>query len=138
MDIAGDMEFWRKHVMAIERDGWVSSEYARAQDLSVTSLYYRRAKFRSMTSAADPHSKFITLNVMPAQGAASSCVLTIGAVRIGAWRAAHAGMDCGAGDDNPASTLGLAHCPSAPVPVPSRLSQVDRRLVGAGRAGAGP
>ena len=80
--MAGSMDFWREHVMAIERDGWVSSEYARAHDLSVTSLYYWRAKFRSMTAAADPHSKFVTLNVMAAQGAAPSCVLTIGAVRM--------------------------------------------------------
>lgn len=80
--MAGGMDFWREHVMAIERDGWVSSEYARAHDLSVTSLYYWRAKFRSMTAAADTRSKFVTLNVMPAQVAAPSCVLTIGAVRM--------------------------------------------------------
>ncbi|WP_166881423.1 IS66 family insertion sequence element accessory protein TnpA [Massilia mucilaginosa] len=76
------MDFWREHVMAIERDGWVSSEYARAHDLSVTSLYYWRAKFRSMAAAADTQSKFVTLNVTPVQGTAPSCVLTIGAVRM--------------------------------------------------------
>ena len=57
--MAGGMDFWREHVKAIERDGWLSSEYARAHDLSVTSLYYWRAKFRSMTAAAGTHSKFI-------------------------------------------------------------------------------
>lgn len=80
--MAGGMDFWREHVMAIERDGWVSSEYARAHDLSVTSLYYWRAKFRSMTAAADPHGKFVTVNVIPGRGAVPSCVLTIGAVRM--------------------------------------------------------
>ncbi|MDQ1818163.1 hypothetical protein RBA41_33180, partial [Massilia sp. CCM 9210] len=78
------MEFWREHVMAVERDGWVSSEYARAHDLSVTSLYYWRAKCRAMTAATGTRSKFVTVDVMPAQSAApaGTCVLTIGAVRM--------------------------------------------------------
>jgi len=78
------MDFWREHVMAIERDGWVRSEYARAHDLSVTALYYWRARFRAMTAAAAPSSKFVTVDVMPAQKVApsSACVLTIGTVRM--------------------------------------------------------
>ena len=82
--MAGGMEFWREHVTAIEQSGWVSSEYARAHGLSISSLYYWRAKFRSMESAADAGGKFLTVNVMPAQEAARSgaCVLTIGAVRM--------------------------------------------------------
>lgn len=78
------MEFWREHVTAIERDGRVSSEYARAHGLSVTALYYWRAKLRAMNSAAETSGKFVTVNVVPAQAVAppSTCVLTLGAVRM--------------------------------------------------------
>jgi transposase-like protein len=78
------MDFWREHVTAIERNGWVSSEYARTHGLSVTALYYWRAKFRAMTAAADTSGKFVTVNVVPALAAApsSACALTIGAVRM--------------------------------------------------------
>jgi transposase-like protein len=78
------MDFWRERVTAIERDGWVSSEYARTHDLSVTALYYWRAKLRAMTAPTDTPNKFVTLNVVPVQQVAPStgCVLTIGAVRM--------------------------------------------------------
>jgi hypothetical protein len=82
--MAGSMDFWRGHVTAVERDGWVCSEYARAHELSVTSLYYWRSKFKSMTVAPETGGKFVTLNVVPSQSAIASdaCVLTIGAVRV--------------------------------------------------------
>ncbi|WP_441295235.1 IS66 family insertion sequence element accessory protein TnpA [Massilia rubra] len=138
--MAGGMDFWREHVMAIERDGWVSSEYARAHDLSVRSLYYWRAKFRSMAAAADIQSKFVTLNVTPVHGTAPSCVLTIGAVRWslaccpprnGWWRWRQQLSER-------ADASWLPHRTGAPVPGSGGLSQVNQGLVGAGRAGTGP
>lgn len=52
--MADGMDFWREHVTVIERDGWIISEYARAHDVSVSALYYWRAKFKSMASTAPP------------------------------------------------------------------------------------
>ncbi|MES3022007.1 MAG: hypothetical protein V4857_10535 [Pseudomonadota bacterium] len=82
--MAGRMDFWREHLTAIERDGWVSSEYARVHDLSVTALYYWRAKLKATVAAPDTRGKFVTLDVVPAAGTAplGSCVLMIGAVRM--------------------------------------------------------
>ena len=80
--MARDAKFWQGHVAEIERDGWVVSEYAQQHGLSVTALYYWRAKLKAIpASASTAVAKFMTLNVMPAMPAAP-CVVSVGAVRV--------------------------------------------------------
>ena len=62
---------------AIERDGWLVTEYARLHDLPVTSLYYWRSKLRAMR--AEPVGKFLTVEMEPVRPSASGAyTLTLG------------------------------------------------------------
>lgn len=72
---------WQEHVEAIERDGWLVTEYARLHDLPVTSLYYWRSKLRAMR--AEPVGKFLTVEIEPARPSASGAsTLTLGSLRL--------------------------------------------------------
>ncbi|MET0268595.1 MAG: hypothetical protein ABW202_23625 [Duganella sp.] len=93
---------WQEHVAAIERDGWLVTEYARLHDLPVTSLYYWRSKLRAMR--AEPVGKFLTVEMEPVRPSASgACTLTLGSLRLEMpslpspeWLAAVAGAVAGA------------------------------------------
>jgi hypothetical protein len=72
---------WQEHVAAIERDGWLVSEYARLHDLPVTSLYYWRSKLRAMRT--EPTGKFLTVEMESAQPlVGGSYMLTLGGLRL--------------------------------------------------------
>lgn len=77
-----DQQFWAAHVAEIEREGISMSAYARRENISLSAIYYWKAKLRipaDMRGATKPAGSFVQLRVANNVGAhiASGCTLVL-------------------------------------------------------------
>ena len=144
----GNTEFWTSHVEACRREGSAASVYARRHGLTLASLYYWQRKLKLAASVNDdggPAGKFVALRVMDVAAGAPTgqCILVLrcAAACAWSWQRCRRRPGCWLSTKPTlefADAPGLPHRPGVFMPRPGRLSQVDRRPVGARRAGAGP